>query len=45
MDLPIDSARCACSSALRFQVALRLSRLDFEVFFLGTAIAFDRDRF
>ena len=25
--------------ALRFQVALRLLRLDFEVFFLGTAMS------
>ncbi len=38
--LPKDRARCACTAALRRQVALRLSRLDLEVFFLGAAIIF-----
>jgi hypothetical protein len=36
--LPSESAFLASIAALCFQVALRLSRLDFEVFFLGTAI-------
>lgn len=38
MDLPSERARCACFSALRFQVALRILRLDLDVFFLGTAM-------
>ena len=36
--LPKDRARSACTAALRTQVALRLSRFDLEVFFLGAAI-------
>ena len=38
-DLPRESARWAWIAALRFQVALRLSRLDLEVFFFGTAMS------
>lgn len=38
IDLPKDSAFLASTTALCFQVALRLSRFDFDVFFLGTAI-------
>ena len=37
-DLPRESARWAWIAALRFQVALRLFRLDLEVFFFGTAM-------
>ena len=38
-DLPRDSARCAWIAALFFQVALRLLRFDFDVFFLGAAMS------
>ena len=34
----MESAFWAWSLALAFQVALRLSRLELDVFFLGTAI-------
>jgi hypothetical protein len=38
--LPKDKARSAWTAALRTQVALRLSRFDLEVFFLGAAMIF-----
>jgi hypothetical protein len=40
--LPNDRARSAWTAALRTQVALRLSRFDLEVFFLGAAMIFTR---
>jgi len=41
MDLPREIAFWASTAALCLQVARRLSRLDFDVFFLGTAMTAD----
>ncbi len=43
IDLPRDSAFSASRAAFLLQVALRLSLLDLEVFFLGTAMTTDTE--